>query len=123
MCPEYPEPYYIESLLLAKVLSNASAKSEQAKLLKGLAYIAVYELRANVVRCIEALSAMPDTDIKTRLDVSEMRQYMSQLEYLFPSVEILHSYGLKEGAGYKIPQSYLGKKYTVKIRKAKFREE
>ena len=132
VCPEYPELYVMEAILLndylIKYQKNLLTYNDGSFRFR-TSFIAVYELYEKALVCAEALTSKGDTEVTTSINKEAIRNGMSRLEYNFPEETDISMRGKRVGDAFEINPASVkfplvgGKKYKVKLRKAKFKAD
>ncbi|MBR5893331.1 MAG: hypothetical protein IKZ37_06840 [Bacteroidaceae bacterium] len=132
VCPEYPDLYVMEAILLNDYLIKYQKQLltyNDGPFRFRVSFIAVYELYEKALVCAEALTSKGDTEMTTSINKEATRNAMSKLEYNFPEETDISMRVKRVGDVYEINPANVkfpligGKKYKVKLRKAKFRAE
>ena len=132
VCPEYPELYVMEAILLndylIKYQKNLLTYNDGSFRFR-TSFIAVYELYSEAIRRADALSSIGDAEVTTSINKEAIRNAMSKLEYNFPEENDIFQRGKRVGDTFEINPASVkfplvgGKRYKVKLRKAKFKAD
>lgn len=113
VCPEYPEPYF----QIAYMIMNVNLRSAHP-LIRRFRYCVAYDQLAIVLQKVEMLEANPESEVKTTLNVAEIRKAMASCKSNFPTKDDLFMQGPAIGmeAGKSYPLNLPFGKYKAIVR-------
>lgn len=110
ICPEYPEPYYLEVALFQRLTSGLGGLNGH------FSYIVQYDLYSNVKKLIEDLKAKGSTEVETKLEVDEIEKQMRECYARFPKKTTEEIFMGKYSVGQKHSIRVQGRTYSATIR-------